>query len=71
MRIINYKQNKTNPKKQFSIENCFLFKVLNYDKRKKRNLHGIIEQDAAGNFFCGPYLLDYKMQVLILKWVMK
>jgi hypothetical protein len=22
---------------------------------------GIIEQDANGNFFCGEYLLDYKM----------
>lgn len=21
---------------------------------------GIIEQDEKGNFFCGPYLLDYK-----------
>ena len=22
---------------------------------------GIIEQDAEGNFFCGPLLLDYKL----------
>nr|WP_297308765.1 hypothetical protein [uncultured Flavobacterium sp.] len=22
---------------------------------------GIIEKDEKGNFFCGPYLLDYKM----------
>ncbi len=22
---------------------------------------GIIEQDANGNYFCGPYLLDFKM----------
>lgn len=29
-------------------------------KEKKGVYTGIMEQDAAGNFFCGPYLLDYK-----------
>jgi hypothetical protein len=24
---------------------------------------GLIEQDADGNFFCGPYMLDYKLVV--------
>jgi hypothetical protein len=24
---------------------------------------GIIEQDADGNYFCGPYLLDYRYTV--------
>lgn len=28
---------------------------------EKKGVHtGIIEKDANGNFFCGPYLLDYK-----------
>lgn len=31
-------------------------------KETKEGLYqGIIEQDEKGNFFCGPYLLDYKM----------
>ena len=31
-------------------------------KETKKGLYqGIIEQDEKGNFFCGPYLLDYKM----------
>jgi len=29
-------------------------------KDKKGVYTGVIEQDAEGNFFCGPYLLDYK-----------
>ena len=28
---------------------------------KKGLFTGIIEKDAKGNFFCGEYLLDYKM----------
>lgn len=33
-------------------------------KDTKKGLYiGIIEQDEKGNFFCGPYLLDYKMVV--------
>ena len=28
----------------------------------KKGIHtGIVEQDEDKNFFCGPYLLDYKM----------
>ncbi|RRA94550.1 hypothetical protein [Paenimyroides viscosum] len=31
-------------------------------KETKEGLYqGIIEKDEKGNFFCGPYLLDYKM----------
>jgi len=30
-------------------------------KDKKDNLYtGIIEKDEQGNYFCGPYLLDYQ-----------
>ncbi|MDD2986049.1 hypothetical protein [Flavobacterium sp.] len=29
-------------------------------KEKKGIYTGIIEQDEKGNFFCGPYLLDFK-----------
>lgn len=33
-------------------------------KDTKEGLYqGIIEQDEKGNFFCGPYLLDYKMVI--------
>jgi hypothetical protein len=29
--------------------------------KDKKGLHtGIIEKDENGNFFCGPYLLDYQ-----------
>lgn len=28
---------------------------------------GIIEKDADGNFFCGPYLLDYQYTVTNFK----
>ena len=32
--------------------------------KEKKGVHtGFIEQDADGNFFCGPYLLDYKLTV--------
>lgn len=34
---------------------------------KKGLYQGIIEQDANGNYFCGPYLLDYKMVVASFK----
>lgn len=27
---------------------------------KKGIFRGIIEKDAQGNYFCGPYLLDYQ-----------
>jgi len=31
-------------------------------KETKEGLYrGIIEKDANGNYFCGPYLLDYKL----------
>jgi len=31
-------------------------------KETKKGLYqGIIEKDENGNFFCGPYLLDYKL----------
>nr|WP_317631414.1 hypothetical protein [uncultured Flavobacterium sp.] len=31
-------------------------------KETKKGLYqGIIEKDENGNYFCGPYLLDYKM----------
>ncbi|HFG0464752.1 TPA: hypothetical protein ACGFUB_000706 [Flavobacterium psychrophilum] len=30
---------------------------------KKGLFTGLIEQDENGNFFCGEYLLDYKMVV--------
>ena len=36
-------------------------------KEKKGVYTGIIEQDADGNFFCGPYLLDYKYTVASFK----
>lgn len=29
-------------------------------KEKKGVYTGKVEQDEEGNFFCGPYLLDYK-----------
>lgn len=32
-------------------------------KEKKGVYTGKIEQDADGNFFCGPYLLDYKYTI--------
>ena len=32
--------------------------------KDKKGVHtGLIEKDADGNFFCGPYLLDYKQVV--------
>ncbi|UYW02402.1 hypothetical protein K5I29_05770 [Flavobacterium agricola] len=31
-------------------------------KETKKGLYqGIIEKDENGNYFCGPYLLDYKL----------
>ncbi len=37
-------------------------------KETKEDLYqGIIEKDAKGNYFCGPYLLDYKMVELDFK----
>lgn len=31
-------------------------------RETKRGLYqGFIERDEKGNYFCGPYLLDYKM----------
>ena len=36
-------------------------------KEKKGVYTGIIEQDVDGNFFCGPYLLDYKYTVASFK----
>ncbi|HBK82863.1 MAG TPA: hypothetical protein DDZ41_04585 [Flavobacterium sp.] len=36
-------------------------------KEKKVIYTGIIEQDEAGNFFCGSYLLDYKYTVASFK----
>lgn len=31
-------------------------------RETKRGLYqGIIERDEKGNYFCGPYLLDYKL----------
>ncbi|UIR57706.1 hypothetical protein LZQ00_07760 [Sphingobacterium sp. SRCM116780] len=31
-------------------------------KETKKGLYqGIIEKDAKGNYFCGPYLLDYQL----------
>lgn len=32
-------------------------------KEKKGIYTGRIEQDTDGNFFCGPYLLDYKYTI--------
>ena len=34
---------------------------------KKGIYQGIIEKDENGNYFCGPYLLDYKMVVSTFK----
>lgn len=37
-------------------------------KETKEGLYqGIIEKDEKGNYFCGPYLLDYKMVELDFK----
>lgn len=37
-------------------------KINNMPKETKKGLYrGIIERDAKGNYFCGPYLLDYKL----------
>jgi hypothetical protein len=37
-------------------------------KETKKGLYqGIIEKDENGNYFCGPYLLDYKMVVTNFK----
>lgn len=31
-------------------------------RETKRGLYqGIVERDEKGNYFCGPYLLDYKL----------
>ncbi|MBL1408290.1 hypothetical protein [Sphingobacterium faecale] len=31
-------------------------------RETKRGLYqGIVEQDEKGNYYCGPYLLDYKL----------
>ena len=33
-------------------------------KETKEGIYkGIIEKDENGNYFCGPYLLDYKLTV--------
>lgn len=38
------------------------FKLNVMGKETKEGLYqGIIEKDEKGNYFCGPYLLDYKM----------
>lgn len=38
---------------------------LAQEKMLKKGVYtGIIEQDQENNFFCGEYLLDYKMVVL-------
>lgn len=38
--------------------------VKNKIMSKEKGVYtGIIEQDADGNFFCGPYMLDYKLVV--------
>ena len=38
--------------------------VKNKIMEKEKGVYtGIIEQDADGNFFCGPYMLDYKLVV--------
>ena len=37
------------------------FKLNVMGKETKEGLYqGIIEKDEKGNYFCGPYLLDYK-----------
>jgi len=37
-------------------------------KETKKGLYqGIIEKDENGNYFCGPYLLDYKLVVSTFK----
>lgn len=37
------------------------------NENKKGVYTGIIEKDADGNFFCGPYLLDYQYTVANFK----
>lgn len=37
------------------------------NENKKGIYTGIIEKDADGNFFCGPYLLDYQYTVANFK----
>jgi len=34
---------------------------------KEGTYKGIIEKDENGNYFCGPYLLDYKLTVVNFK----
>lgn len=37
-------------------------------KETKEGIYkGIIEKDENGNYFCGPYLLDYKLTVTNFK----
>lgn len=37
-------------------------------KETKEGIYkGIIEKDENGNYFCGPYLLDYKLTVVNFK----
>lgn len=37
-------------------------KNIHMPKETKKGLYqGIIEKDENGNYFCGPYLLDYKL----------
>ena len=37
-------------------------------KETKEGIYkGIIEKDENGNYFCGPYLLDYKLTVANFK----
>lgn len=39
-----------------------LHKYNNMPRETKQGLYqGIIEQDEKGNYFCGPYLLDYQL----------
>ena len=45
------------------ISELFIMKSL----EKKGLFTGIIEKDENGNFFCGEYLLDYKMVVANFK----
>ena len=45
-----------------------LEKIIKIMSKEKKGVYtGIIEQDAEGNFFCGPYLLDYKYTVASFK----
>jgi hypothetical protein len=48
----------------FVLKNCISIRTFGKNKimaKEQKGVYtGIIEKDENGNFFCGPYLLDYQ-----------